>query len=106
MKFFGFPHSTKGFYLILAKSYIHPNVYSFDLANVNLRVETYFINANNTREPVPNVIYQSPVFNLNVTSLACGLDYKGGGISCLLYLAVKESLINLYGVRIMFRSNG
>lgn len=106
MKFFGFSQFTNGFYLILARSFNHPGVDTFDLANVNLRIDTYFINANDTRDPVPNVIYQSPVLDLNVTTVTCGMDYKGGGNSCLLYLAVRESLKNLYGVRIKFRSNG
>ncbi|PKY48252.1 hypothetical protein RhiirA4_422022, partial [Rhizophagus irregularis] len=59
-----------------ARSYDHPDVAS-DLANINLRIDTYFINANNIKEPVPNVIYQSPVQNLNVTAVTCGIDYKG-----------------------------
>ncbi|CAB4410952.1 unnamed protein product [Rhizophagus irregularis] len=105
VKFFGFSQFTNGFYLILARSYDHPDVAS-DLANINLRIDTYFINANNIKEPVPNVIYQSPVQNLNVTAVTCGIDYKGNGISCLFYLSVRESLKNLFGVRIKFRSNG
>ena len=106
VKFFGFSQFTNGFYLIVAKSFTHPNVHSLDLANVNLRVEAYFINPKETKEPERNIIYQSPVYDLNVTSAACGLDYKGGGISCLLYLVQGGNLHHLYGLRIVFRSTG
>jgi hypothetical protein len=75
------------------------------LANVNLRVETYFINSQ-AKDVVPNIIYQSPTPNLNVTSIACGLDYSGGGTSCLLYLTLGQNLNDLYALRIMFRSTG
>ncbi|GBB96168.1 hypothetical protein RclHR1_00270014 [Rhizophagus clarus] len=106
VQFFGFTQFTNGFYLIVAKSFNHPNVFALDLANVNLLIETYFINANETKDPTPNIIYQSPIPNLNVITMSCGMNYKGGGISCLLYLALRDTLDNLYGLRIRFRTNG
>ena len=109
VKFFGFP-KTDGFYLIVAKTFNHINqfcpLYFLEPANVNLLIEAYFINPKETKEPIRNVIYQSPVHNLTVVSASCGLDYKGGGISCLLYLVQGGNLHHLYGLRIVFRSTG
>jgi hypothetical protein len=73
---------------------VYSNLTTYELIS---RIEAYFINAQGT---VRNITILEGPHNLHVLSTAWSLDSKGGGVSCLLYLATGKNLSDPFGYRI------